>query len=173
MEIAAATNATFLKPTQAVYLKQLCKYLGNDKDTIDRMQEQVLAEWDKPNMMPPISFIRERIKRTTLGAEQQWQLVLETFRRHWHPDIGVCGNAPELDAAGEYALRQIGGYRGFAASKFEHEGLMRDRFIQAYERFDAEGGEQTHFSQQLATTMLRQLQGARQQLKEGASNEVA
>src|SRR5262249_7671102 len=122
LEIAAATNATFLEPTQAVYLKALGDL---DKDVVDRMQEQVLAEWDKPNMMPPISFLLARITRTLLRAEQQWQLVLETFHHHWHPDIGVSGNPPKLDPAAEYALRQTGGFRGFADSRREHEGFMR------------------------------------------------
>jgi hypothetical protein len=154
LQIAAAANAPFREPTQAVYLKALGHL---DKNTADEMQQRVLAEWDKPAVMPPIAFLLGRVTRTPLRAEQQWQSVLETFRHHWHPDIGVCGKPPELDPAGEYALRQIGGLRGFAASKFEHEGLMRDRFIDAYQRYHAEGGAQVHFSRQLAEQRLKQL----------------
>jgi hypothetical protein len=56
-------------------------------------------------------------------------------------------------------MRQIGGYCGFGASKFEHEGLMRDRFMEAYGRFHVEGGEQTHFTQELCEKVLKQLRG--------------
>jgi hypothetical protein len=156
LQIAAATNAPFREPAQAVYLKMLGHL---DKNTADEMQERVLAEWDKPNMMPPIAFLLARATRVPLQAEQQWDRVLNNFAHYWHPDIGLCADAPKLDRAAEYALRQIGGYCGFGASKFEHEGLMRDRFMEAYGRFHVEGGEQTHFTQELSERVLKQLRG--------------
>ena len=94
-----------------------------------------------------------------LAAEQQWDRFLWNFAHQWHPDIGLCADAPKLNPAGEYALRQIGGYPGFAGSKHEHEGLMRDRFMEAYGRFHIEGGEQTKFSQELSERLLKQLRG--------------
>src|SRR5262245_35256672 len=144
-KLAAAFRVELTEETLAVYVEQLLPY---KQESLEFAFRQCIHEWDKPSLMPPIAFLLERATRISMQAEQQWQLVLEIFHHHWHPDIGLYSDPPKLDGAGEYALRQIGGWNGFSASLLEHEGFIRDRFIEAYRRYHAEGGEQAHFTQE-------------------------
>lgn len=142
----------------AVYVEFL---VGYPREQLEKGFQRTIAEWDRGAIMPPIAFIAARVRSTTLRGEQRWELVKRVFDRHWHPDIGLHSNPPALDAASQYALRQIGGWRGLAESSLEHEGFIRDRFLDAFNRFHAEGGEQERFTQELAEQTLKRLYGAR------------
>jgi len=157
LKIAAAFNAPFDQATQAVYLEA---FNNLDDQSADQMYNYAIRNWSNPSQMPTIKFLLEATTRTTVRGKQQWLLVVEIFRQ-WHPDTGISPEAPKLHAAGDYAFRLIGGVRGLAASKIDHEGFIRDRFLEAYRRFHEEGGEQTHFTQQFSERLLKQLQQAR------------
>lgn len=73
-------------------------------------------------------------------GEESWDRVKLIFRKHWHPDIGFHSNPPNLDPAGEYALRQIGGMKRFANSDIAGENWVRKEFLEAYQRFHETGG---------------------------------
>lgn len=66
-----------------------------------------------------------------LSAEKAWQTFLRIFGC-WHPDIGFVIEPPKLDAAGEHAMRTIGGIRRFALTEIANENFIRKEFIEAY-----------------------------------------
>lgn len=93
---------------------------------------------------PSIAEIRGLVRSETnaierFDGENAWDLVKVIFRKHWHPDIGFHGDPPRLDAAGEYALRQIGGMKRFAQSDIAGENWVRKEFLEAYQRFHETG----------------------------------
>lgn len=94
---------------------------------------------------PTIADIRNIVQTDTqaierFDGEEAWDRVKVIFHKHWHPDIGLHGNPPELDPAGEYALRQIGGMKRFASSDIASENWVRKEFLEAYQRFHETGG---------------------------------
>lgn len=121
---------------------------------------------------PTTAEIRERCENRQLAAEQQWQLAERIFDRHWHPDIGLHSNPPAFDPAGEYAMRQIGGFPSIASTERQHVGFVRDRFLAAYTRYQAEGGEQTRLTQALAEQALLELRSARETKQLPAETEA-
>lgn len=74
------------------------------------------------------------------SAEKAWQVVLTIFEKHWYPDTGVGKDAPELDAAAEYALRQIGGYPRLHSVTLDNFSFARRDFFEAYKRHRETGG---------------------------------
>lgn len=148
------------KATEAVYLEQL---IGYSVERLEDTFQRTLQEWDKPSLMPPIAFILRRLEDHRLAAEQAWDLINLIARQFWHPDIGFCPGCPEIDAPTEYALRQIGGYNRIFMARSENWDFIRKGFIEAYQRFREEGGEQVRLSEaeaRKALDTIRQLRAA-------------
>jgi len=133
-----------------IYSKEVSKeklelYAMLLKDTpIDQLERALPLCARTCNQFPTVADILKSINTQIKAeehfkAEKQWQVFKQMFGC-WHPDLGLSPNAPELDAAGEYALRQIGGLKRFAASELAHENFIRKEFIEAYERFHETGG---------------------------------
>lgn len=147
LKIAAAANVQITKATQAVYLEQLSQLTGYQ---IENAVQRTIMEWDKPNMMPPISFILARgAESTGLDGEtlavQGWNAVQAEIRR-----VGVyrgqynCEPHP-FDAATEHAVRQVGGYIRLCNLTIDDEGkdptpFVRRDFISAHKHFDRSNG---------------------------------
>jgi hypothetical protein len=153
LKTAAAASATISEETQAVYLEQL---YAVDPAVLEPAVNRVIREWDKPCMMPPLAFILARCENRELAAEQAWALIDRIFRKHWHPDVGLY-DAPQLDGATEYALRQIGGFTTMFNTVETKQSFLRRDFMAAHQRFNAEGGAQLRLSTELAERTLKAL----------------
>jgi hypothetical protein len=140
--------------TQATYLEQLSTC---DPTQIETAIHRTIREWDKPSMMPTITFILERCDRVELAAEQAWDLVDRVMRRHWHPDIGFYADAPTFDGPTEYALRIIGGLHKINNTPMDKLTFVRKEFLEAYQRFKREDGAQLKLSQAQAERTLKAL----------------
>lgn len=107
---------------------------------------------------PTASEIRAFSQNNELEAEQAWEFLDRVLKRHWHPDIGFYKDAPALNPAIEYAIRQCGGiYRIYNADEKQFD-FIRKGFLAAHQRYHEEGGAQTHMSQRLAVDTLKRLQ---------------
>jgi hypothetical protein len=158
LKISAAMNADLTETAQAVYLEQLASI---PEAALAEAFNRTLREWDKPSMFPLLSFIIARIpgQNPQLQAEQDWDLVQQIARHHWHPDVGFYGGGEaKITPAIEYALRQIGGIQALFAPLETAAPFNRRDFLAAHQRFTAEGGAQTYLSRQLAGETLKQLQ---------------
>lgn len=152
LKIAAAMNVTLPEPSQAVYLEALTNLTTEE---IELATARTIAEWDKPHMMPPVAFILARSGHNPeLAAEQAWDWIQNYIRRHWHPDIGHYQGAPEIPAAIDYALRQVGGLARIAYPTDRDIDFIRRGFLDAHRRFVSEGGEQTRLSHADAKRIL-------------------
>lgn len=146
---------TLTEATQAVYLEQL---QGLRVERLAEAVQRTLMEWDRPHMMPPIAFILERSGQgPKLQAEQAWDWTQNYIRRHWHIDIGPYQGAPEIPAATDYAIRQTGGLARIAYHAEREADFIRKGFLEAYQRFVEEGGEQTRLSHADANRILGNL----------------
>lgn len=146
---------TLTEATQAVYLEQLQTL---PPERLAEAIQRTLMEWDRPNMMPPIAFILERSGQgPKLQAEQAWDWTERYIRRHWHIDIGPYQGAPEIPAATDYAIRQVGGLARIAYHPERESDFIRKGFLEAHERFVEEGGEQTRLSHADASRLLGNL----------------
>lgn len=147
LKLAAAANVQITKATQAVYLEQLSQLT---RYQIENAVQRTIMEWDKPNMMPPISFILARgaqsagLDEETL-AVQGWSGVQAEIRR-----VGVYRGQyncePHIfDAATEHAVRQVGGYIRLCNLTADNDGkdptpFVRRDFIAAHKHFDRSNG---------------------------------
>jgi hypothetical protein len=165
LEIAAAFRVELATETQVVYLTQLARF---PPEKLRAAADRVICEWDKPSIMPTLKFILDRIENHQLAAEQAWEFLQRVIRRHWHPDIGFYSDAPKLDEATEYAVRQAGGLTRIHDASDKTLSFIRNEFLTSHQRFQQEGGEQTRMSQSLAVSTLKQLQRARPALPERA-----
>ena len=105
-----------------------------------------------------LRFVKQQDAATVeLEADKAWVTFKRIFSKHWSPDVGLFGNPPELDEAGEYALRTIGGFLRFGESRVEHEGFIRKEFLAAYQRYHDTGGLQFPTREQ-AGRLLEKLQ---------------
>jgi hypothetical protein len=112
-------------------------------------------------MMPPIAFIMARSGASSqLAAEQAWDWTKNYIRRHWHIDIGHFQGAPAIPAATDYAIRQVGGLGRIAYPGERDIDFIRRGFLEAHQRFEAEGGEQTRLSHADAKRILGSLRVA-------------
>jgi hypothetical protein len=167
LKIAAAMNVTLEEATQAVYVEQ-CLTLSQPE--FIQAVTRTIREWDKPHMMPPIAFILDRsgCNQKLLG-EQAWEALQRFVYKNWHPDLGFTSKA-RLDPATDYAARQCGGLHRIHNAPTKDFGFIRRDFLQAHERFLAEGGEQTKFSQEIAEKTLNEL-GDRLRLLQGGEGK--
>ncbi len=93
--------------------------------------------------MPPLKFILDRAGESPkLLAEQAWTFVEPLVEQNWYADgLGWMNDAQKkLTPAMSYAIRSCGGESRIAT---ELSPFVRRDFIAAFERFNAEGGEQT------------------------------
>lgn len=155
LKLAAAMSVTLTEATQTVYLEQL---LALDSADLKHAVDRTIREWDRPHMMPPIGFILARATTNPkLAAEQAWDWTQNYIRRHWHIDIGHYEGAPEIPAAVDYAIRQVGGLTRIAYPEDRGVDFIRRGFLEAFERFKAEDGEQVRLSHADAKRMLGNL----------------
>lgn len=144
LKIAAAMGVELPEATQTIYLEQLSSL---SLEQLRHATERTIREWDRPHMMPPIAFILERSgSNKQLAAEQAWDWIQNYSRRHWHVDIGHYQGAPEIPAAIDYALRQVGGLVRIAYPQDRDIDFIRRGFLEAHQRFVSEGGEQARLS---------------------------
>lgn len=154
-KIALAMNVTLEEGTQLIYLEQL---QGLPPERLSEAVQRTIMEWDKPHMMPPIAFILARSgSNPKLRSEQAWDWTQNYIRRHWHPDIGHYQGAPEIPAATDYAIRQVGGLQRIAYPMEKDLDFIRKGFLEAHQRFVEEGGEQTRLSDGDAKRILGNL----------------
>jgi hypothetical protein len=147
-------NVELPEASQAVYLERLQKLTP---EQIAIATEMVIEEWDRPSQMPPLAFILARIGGDTkLQAEQAWEMAWKLVKHDWYADgIGWVNDAArKLTPAIQYAIRQCGGEYRMAYSTEEDFPFIRRDFLQAYERFAVEGGEQVRLMQGEAVKML-------------------
>jgi hypothetical protein len=155
LEIAAAANVKLEQDSLVVYYEHLSILTPADAQ---RAAHRTIREWDKPHMMPPIGFILARSETNPqLAAEQAWDWIQLYARRHWHPDIGHFKGAPEIAAPIEYAVRQVGGLNRIAYPKERDMDFIRRGFLDAHQRFVAEGGEQVRLSRADAKRLMDRL----------------
>jgi hypothetical protein len=156
--MAAAANVKLDEDSQAVYLEQLASLdLGDLQQAVNR----TIREWDKPHMMPPISFILDRAgNNKELLAEAAWESLQKFIYRDWHPDIGFT-SSKRLDAITEYAVRQCGGLAAIHNCKTDSAAFKRKEFLSAYQRFAVEGGKQLYLSSEDAKKFLKDLEQGR------------
>lgn len=155
LRIAAAASVTLPEATLAIYLEML---INLTPEAIKQASIRTTMEWDRPHMMPPISYILERSGQSPkLRAEQAWEAVQRFVYKNWHPDIGFTSTA-RLDPGSDYAVRQCGGLARIHDAAEDTFSFIRKDFLQAYERFVVEGGEQVRFSQELAVNTLKEIQ---------------
>lgn len=141
--------------TQAVYLRELSTL---DDESLKQASRRTIREWDKPHMMPPVSFILARAQENQqVLAEAAWETLQALVYRDWHPDIGWCRKV-ELDPAMEYAIRQCGGLHRIHDCPTDNFNFLRKDFIAAHTRYASEGGEQVRLSQKQAERLLGELQ---------------
>ena len=94
---------------------------------------------------PTVADIRGQIAKQLessdhFNAERAWTMFIEIFNHFYHPDIGVYENAPQLDEAGKYALRTIGGIQRFKNTMIVEQNFVKKDFITAYLRYRETGG---------------------------------
>lgn len=141
LKIAAAANVSLEEATQAVYVERLLELDGN---AFMVAVTRTIDDWDRPSLMPPLPFILARSGASPqLQAEQDYAAVMKTFEG-WYPDLGqpVTDGLPP---AAQYALRQIGGFHRIAQTKYEDVDFQRRAFMEAHQRFTAEGGAQQRY----------------------------
>lgn len=157
LKMAAAANVVLTEATQEVYLEQLVKLTDSQ---LAEAAKRTIFEWDKPSMMPPLKFILDRTgSNTKLSAEQAWEQAWQLVKRDWYADgIGwYPGTKEKLTPAQHYAIRQCGGEYHMAYSTDKEFPFIRKTFIEAHERFQAEGGEQIRLTHGESVNMLDKL----------------
>ncbi len=154
LEIAAAANVKLEEDTQVVYLQQLSSLGLSD---LRRAATRTIREWDRPHMMPPISFILERASENfELLAESAWEEVQYFVYHNWHPDLGYTSNR-RLTQEAEYAVRQCGGLRAIHDCKTDSFQFKRKEFLNAFSRFKSEDGAQVRIGHTEAKRFLEDL----------------
>lgn len=162
IRLAAAVRVELTEKTQAMYLERLIQLSHSQIETACR---RVIDTWDKPSLMPPIAYILRFAENRELLAEQSWEFLQTYLRKHWHPDIGPYPDAPKLDDATQYALRQVGGMVRVYNADSKAFGFIRKEFLESHQRFSAEGGEQVRLTEGQAKSTLGSLKRA--ELPEG------
>jgi hypothetical protein len=154
LEIAAAANVKLEEDSQVVYLKQLSSIGLED---LRHAANRTIREWDRPHMMPPISYILERSGQNfEVLAEAAWEEVQYFVYHDWHPDLGYTGNK-RLSADLEYAVRQCGGLRAIHDCKTDSFQFKRKEFLNAFSRFKSEDGAQVRIGHNESKRFLEDL----------------
>jgi hypothetical protein len=150
-----------MRGSEAVTEEKIKAYIAVLSDISPDVLERALVRCGQEcEWFPSAVEIRQRCENPQLAAEQSWEFLQRVMRKNWHPDIGFYGDAPRLDQATEYAVRQCGGMNRINDATDKQFSFIRTEFLTAYGRFQEEGGEQTRISQQLAESMFQKLQDA-------------
>lgn len=165
-KLAAAFRVELSKETLAAYLEVL---VARSPEVLQVAFQRTITEWNEASKMPPLAFIIARCgDDPKLLAEQAWDLVWKLVKRDWYADgIGwVNGAEKKLTPAMQYAIRCCKGeYRMAYATDDEFPFIRRD-FMEAHQRFTAEGGEQARLSHAEAKGILDELLGGFKKLTE-------
>ena len=130
------------------------------------------CEW-----FPSVAQIRQRCgQNRQVRGEAAWDVLRQILDNYWHPDIGFYDSKGQktdgppalMTPAMQYAVRQCGGILRLWNSSDEDLPFIRRDFLQAFERFDLEGGEQVRMSHELAKRTLEQLQATMQAARSGS-----
>ncbi len=138
-KLGIAFNQEISEARMALYAEALMDLSPEALETAFRQCVQTC------HFFPTVADIRDQVRKQldatdTFNAERSWVLFKQLFSR-WHPDVGFLDNdLPELDEAGEYALRTIGGFSRFSQTEKANENFIRKEFIAAYQRYRETGG---------------------------------
>src|SRR5262249_13927755 len=95
MKLAAACSAEMSKPTLAVYIDRLSTY---PPKLIEAALKLTIDSWEKPNMLPPIGYIVQRIdhvldQQREQRREEQSRALMD--RPSVHPEKTVVRDGQE------------------------------------------------------------------------------
>ena len=159
MAFAEIHNRRFTPELLKIYAAALADLSLEQLDGAIALALRKLGRFPAPSDLR--GFVEARTEaRELFAGEEAWGLVKRIFARHWHPDLGLYGEAPALDAAAEYALQTIGGYRRFAQSEIAAENWLRKDFLEAFGRYHATSGRLAATREE-ARTLLAELERKR------------